>query len=458
MQLKLLGHGDDLDDFFQAVADAVNQYDGQGDLEFDLVTRTLTYVGGGGGTLMDELVVPIQPVNDGQSEDTESVEFIVAEPSSATGALVKIDADHSLSTIDILDDDDIALNPVVVPSSDVNPANSEDSYLVASDGTITYTLREDNTQSGGVTEPFFIPLRAETTGVYNRIGLLDVFTVGPVNQSDGTPGGSQTLSLISPAADNGQQIIGVTVEQLTDNSIIDANPQISGSNVVWWSGMNGDSSGREIMFFDGTTTTQVTDNDFFEMDPQVSGNNVTWWGQPGTSAEDREIFFWDGETITQVTNDLIRDELPQISGSTVVWVRGAGTDLEIYKWDGGSPQNVSNSVDTGDSSPQIDGNNIVYKSGSSPNIEIWRNDGVTNAPVSSGGFNKSNPQLDGDRVVWEQFDLIGRDWDIVYFDGTDTVLLTDNSINDFRTTDLWTEYRLVGRQLPQQRDLPVRRL
>ncbi len=87
---------------------------------------------------------------------------------------------------------------MIVPSSDSNPANGEDSYLVAGDGTITYTLREDNTQSVGVTEPFFIPLLASTTAPYNRIGLLDVFTVGPNNESDSAPGGSQSLSLISP--------------------------------------------------------------------------------------------------------------------------------------------------------------------------------------------------------------------------------------------------------------------
>ena len=28
------------------------------------------------------------------------------------------------------------------------------------DATITYTLREDNTQAGGTTEPYFIPLNA----------------------------------------------------------------------------------------------------------------------------------------------------------------------------------------------------------------------------------------------------------------------------------------------------------
>ncbi len=421
------------------------------------------------GTMIDDFVINIAPGQPTSLDElhTQTVTFTVTEidvPPGLMTALPQLTADGQLTVfpapdavgsasyaVTLIDDhptnpqsttknfvvrlqpvnDPPALNLLVVPSSDSNPANSEDAYAVASDGTITYTLREDNTQSAGVTEPFFIPLVAGTTDPYNRIGLLDVFTVGPANESDGTPGGAQSLSLISSTFAGGQRIAEFTVEQLTDNNVIDANPQISDSNIVWWSGANGASSGREIMFFDGTDTIRVTDNDFIDMDPQVSGENVTWWGQTGASANDREIFFWDGTTITQLTDDSIRDELPQISGSTVVWESGAGLDKEIYKWDGTSPQNVSSSVAAADSSPQIDGNNIVYKSGSSPNIAIWRNDGVTNAPVSSVGLNKSNPQLDGDRVVWEQFE-VGSDTEIYYFNGSQALPLTDNDFNDFQ--------------------------
>ncbi len=65
------------------------------------------------------------------------------------------------------------------------------------DPVITYTLREDNS---GTTQPFFVPLMATTTPGYNRIGLLDVFDVGPANESSSSPGGSQTLSLVAPSS------------------------------------------------------------------------------------------------------------------------------------------------------------------------------------------------------------------------------------------------------------------
>ncbi|QDV83491.1 tandem-95 repeat protein [Planctomycetes bacterium TBK1r] len=97
-------------------------------------------------------------------------------------------------------------DPNVTGTSD--NAGADDQYTVAEvidpntnriiDGTITYTLKEDNTQAGGdVDTPFFIPLRRDpNVSGYNRVGLLDVFVVGPDNEADpNIEGGNQTLSL-----------------------------------------------------------------------------------------------------------------------------------------------------------------------------------------------------------------------------------------------------------------------
>jgi VCBS repeat-containing protein/parallel beta-helix repeat protein len=55
---------------------------------------------------------------------------------------------------------------------------------------ITYTLREDNTQAFGVMQDYTIPMNAAVGAGYQRVGLLDVFTVGPENELvDIFPGG-----------------------------------------------------------------------------------------------------------------------------------------------------------------------------------------------------------------------------------------------------------------------------
>ncbi len=72
---------------------------------------------------------------------------------------------------------------------------------VIDDATITYNLREDNTQPLGVIEDYFIPLTAAASVGYSRLGLLDVFTVGPDNEAAMLPGGSQTLSFYQAGND-----------------------------------------------------------------------------------------------------------------------------------------------------------------------------------------------------------------------------------------------------------------
>ncbi len=95
-------------------------------------------------------------------------------------------------------------DPNLTPRSDMRDA--DDAYAVANvdsngdglidDATILYTLREDNTQAMGVVQDYFIPLRRVPAVGYSRVGLLDVFTVGPANEADGSEGGSQTLEFL----------------------------------------------------------------------------------------------------------------------------------------------------------------------------------------------------------------------------------------------------------------------
>ncbi len=77
--------------------------------------------------------------------------------------------------------------------------NDFDNNGTIDDATITYTLREDNTQALGDTSmPYFIPLTSGPPVVgYQQVGLLDVFTVGPDNEAAPLPGGSQQLELLS---------------------------------------------------------------------------------------------------------------------------------------------------------------------------------------------------------------------------------------------------------------------
>ena len=90
----------------------------------------------------------------------------------------------------------------VLPESGENPASMgphglDEAWSVSSDpqslGEITYTLREDNTQTGGIPQGYDIRVFGATGSGYQQLGLLDVFTVGPDNEAtDVLPGVSVT--------------------------------------------------------------------------------------------------------------------------------------------------------------------------------------------------------------------------------------------------------------------------
>ncbi|MGI9445933.1 MAG: tandem-95 repeat protein, partial [Rubripirellula sp.] len=109
-------------------------------------------------TTVEEIVINVRPVNDAPRLD----DSVVGTDSGITGG------------------PDQAWN-----------VGSEDALGQAP---ITYTLREDNTQSGGVMQDYTIPVTGTVVGGYQQRGLLDVFTVGPQNELvdvfDGFPGGA----------------------------------------------------------------------------------------------------------------------------------------------------------------------------------------------------------------------------------------------------------------------------
>ncbi|MEP2310277.1 MAG: Ig-like domain-containing protein [Rhodopirellula bahusiensis] len=83
--------------------------------------------------------------------------------------------------------------------SDIAPTGQtgsiDDAYEITSDGTLIVTMKEDNTANDGTTgTAYSIPLRSAGPGA--RPGLLDIYTPGPANESDGTLGGNQTVELV----------------------------------------------------------------------------------------------------------------------------------------------------------------------------------------------------------------------------------------------------------------------
>jgi len=135
-------------------------------------------------------------------------------------------------------------------------------------------------------------------------------------------------------------------------------PAISGSNVVWYAQDGSVDNDCEIYFWDGVSITQITDNSIDDWDPDLSGSNVVWARDDGN---DGEIYLWDGVTTTQITNNSTGDVEPAISGSNVVWACDDDNDYyyEICLWDGVTTTQITDN-DTDDRRPAISGSNVVW--------------------------------------------------------------------------------------------------
>ena len=100
---------------------------------------------------------------------------------------------------------------VVADGDDGTVPPDQQPDLGRTEGTILYTTKEDDA-------PFFIPLqRPDGVIGFNRIGLLDVFNVGPENESEDLPGGSQTLSVSSVPMTTAR---GGTLAEVFDNGVL----------------------------------------------------------------------------------------------------------------------------------------------------------------------------------------------------------------------------------------------
>ena len=211
-----------------------------------------------------------------------------------------------------------------------------------------------------------------------------------------------------------------TVVQLTDNATNDINPRVSGNTVVW-SGM-GDSSSWQVFMWQDDVTTQLTDNGSQNLGPQVGGDLVVW-----TADLDR-IYSYDG-TVQALTPSYERHKYPDASFGAAAWLGApSGIYLDIYYYDG---VHVARITDTNHQKydVRVSGTSVVWWGASSNGTgEIYYYDGATVTQLTSNTYNDKNVRVfdggPGDlHVTYES--LISGYWDIMHFDDTNTVNLTN---------------------------------
>ena len=208
---------------------------------------------------------------------------------------------------------------------------------------------------------------------------------------------------------------GVTT-QITDNTVSDGEPQICNNFVVW---DRSDGADTEVFLYDMVSgvTTQITDNSFYhDFNPVVSNHYIAWLG---TYADDFEVYGYSMETgeITRITDNSFNDQGLKISGPNLVWM-GNG-HIFWYNFETGMTAQLTQGAGNRQN-PDISGNSVVWQGmDSEGDSEIFAHNlstGVT-IQVTDNALWDNFPKISGNYIVWYDISLIyGGQTDVFFYD------------------------------------------
>lgn len=200
-----------------------------------------------------------------------------------------------------------------------------------------------------------------------------------------------------------------TLIRLTNNLVIDQNPETDGIHIVW---EQSSGSQLDISVYDMVTGQRVTlpasSND---VSPIISGVVLGWVKMVDA---DGEVFVSPGPPGGQLTgNALVETDLTMDDGN-LVWSQSdslgqtPGTDDDdgdIAVWND-SEQGLYflGGFDTDDIRPSVGGGFVVWQAGADGGGDIWIGDVVGSSALLFDGMDERYPDTDGSRVVWSHWD------------------------------------------------------
>jgi hypothetical protein len=257
-------------------------------------------------------------------------------------------------------------------------------------------------------------------GAQTEIAVFDLVTrmtsfplINAVDDTEPRVSGSYIAWLRQTGADNEVFLNpNVPSDQITGNTVEESQLVLEGDKLVWTqvddngTPANPGDDDTEIWVWNPSVPGlyQLSNNSVQDQRPAMSGSRIVW-----QSGADGDADVWYGDTSGGAARliDGTDDRNPDIDDDVVVWQRSEGTDFEIFKRDLASPTLVQVSTNAFDDvTPRISGNHIVWVvEPAVGDSEIWVSwQGAAAEPVPStqaDGRDDVNPEIDGDRFVWE---------------------------------------------------------
>lgn len=191
---------------------------------------------------------------------------------------------------------------------------------------------------------------------------------------------------------------GIAFDVANSKKLIQSNPVVSGSVVVWQDRRDGTSGGWSDKFI-------------YRRDLKIDADPVRVAGSPGRI----------------VSN-------PAIYGPVIVWQDNRNGDWDIYGYDLKSDKERAIYMGAGDqTNPKIHGSTVVWQDNRNGNWDIYGADLNTGKvfPVFIGPANQTEPAIFGDVVVWT--DDRGNDKDIYMNRGASGAKKTSSADSSLRS-------------------------
>lgn len=186
-------------------------------------------------------------------------------------------------------------------------------------------------------------------------------------------------------------------------------PDVAGDYIVWedYRNDNADIYGYYIPKKKVFAIATESQNQLF---PRTDGVNVVWQDQrDGNDDIYRFLLNEDGGTAIPVKTGAGDQKYPLVSGDHIVWENYENGYNDIFLYTIGStdpPLNLtSDKPDSSQYQPHIDGDYVIWLDNSTPangeDIRAYRISTAQPIDVAVGAGQQVNPQLSGNRVVWQ---------------------------------------------------------
>jgi hypothetical protein len=209
---------------------------------------------------------------------------------------------------------------------------------------------------------------------------------------------------------------GGDISVISSNGVQNDSPKISGNQIIWRTDKNNDSYPETLVLYDCVQATIVTGLVEYVWDAAIDHGQIVWQAWDG---EDGEIYLWRDGVLTQLSNNAISDWNAKICEGQVIWMSDQNGDNQadaLWLFDGNNTVHLAD----GDNlwNARLDGGRVVWRGDDG---EIYLYQGGSTENISNNGGSNGDPSISDGLVIWQSY----MDYRLMIFDCDQGAIIGD---------------------------------